>query len=276
VEARRHRLEVHLGPEHAVVAGDRKRLVQVLANLLNNAAKYTPEGGRIVLEMEVEAGPESERVVLCVIDNGIGMTPEVQRGAFELFTQAERTPDRSQGGLGIGLALVKSLVELHGGAVSVSSDGPGQGSRFTVSLPRMAERRVDGAARAERDAVPVSAGGQGRSVLLVDDNVDAAQLLAMVLENLGYRVAVEHDSRRALERARMDAPDVCILDIGLPDMDGNELARELRRLPSMQNAMLVAVTGYGRQQDRDTALASGFDHHLVKPVDMHRLIALLN
>jgi CheY-like chemotaxis protein len=276
VEARRHRLEVHLAPEQVVVEGDRKRLVQVLANLLGNAAKYTPEGGRIVLDMQVDASaPDS--VTLCVIDDGIGMTPEVRDAAFTLFTQAERTPDRSQGGLGIGLALVKSLVELHGGTVEARSDGLGTGSRFTVCLPRMPERRtapaIGAALRPAHEPLP--APSRQRRVLVVDDNVDAAQLLAMVLENLGCEVLVEHDPHRALAVAAARSPDACILDIGLPDMDGNELARRLRARPNTQDALLIAVTGYGRPQDREQALAAGFDHHLVKPVDVHRLVELL-
>ncbi len=273
VEGRRHRLELQLAPEHAMVAGDRKRLVQVLANLLGNAAKYTPEGGRIALHMEVDDGPGGDRVVLCVIDNGIGMTPEVRQGAFDLFTQAERTPDRAQGGLGIGLALVKSLVELHGGSVAAHSDGPGQGSRFTVSLPRAATPAPRAPDDARRAVLPGAV--HGRSVLVVDDNVDAAQLLALLLENAGHRPAVEHTPGAALAHAQAARPQACILDIGLPDMDGNELARRLRALPDMQGVLLIALTGYGRPQDREAALAAGFDHHLVKPVDVHALLRLL-
>ncbi len=273
VEGLRHRLEVHLAPDQAVVAGDRKRLVQVLANLLNNAAKYTPDGGRIVLEMDVR----DRQVQLCVSDNGIGMTREVQDDVFGLFIQAKRSADRSQGGLGIGLALVKSLVELHGGTVSVHSAGTGQGSRFSVCLPRVAaqvEQGGDGAAGP--DALPPAAGG--RRVLVVDDNVDAAELLGMMLESAGHRVHIEHHSPSALDcvGAQGEAGfDACILDIGLPGMDGNELARRLRALPGMAGALLVAVTGYGRPQDREASLAAGFDHHLVKPVDIRELLALL-
>ncbi|WP_081897570.1 PAS domain-containing protein [Massilia sp. BSC265] len=272
VQARHHRLEVHLAPDEAVVEGDRKRLVQVLANLLGNAAKYTPDGGRIVVGLEVE----DERVLLSVADNGIGMSPEVQRGVFDLFTQAERTSDRSQGGLGIGLALVKSLVELHRGSVAVHSDGPGQGSRFSVCLPRMAvpaQLRQDGEDKAGRHAGAPA--GAGRHVLVVDDNADAAELLGMMLESAGHRVHIDHHSHSALDYARAHAPEACILDIGLPDMDGNELARRLRTLPGMAGALLVAVTGYGRPQDRDAALAAGFDQHLVKPVDIQQLLDLL-
>ncbi|MFK3737911.1 hybrid sensor histidine kinase/response regulator [Massilia sp. TN1-12] len=275
VEGRRHRLELHLAPEHAVVMGDRKRLVQVLANLLGNAAKYTPEGGRIALHMEVEPEPDDGRVVLCVIDDGIGMTPEVRQGAFELFTQAERTPDRSQGGLGIGLALVKSLVELHGGSVTAHSEGPGRGSRFTVFLPHAAAPMPGPGAPRDAGGMALARAGSGRSVLVVDDNVDAAQLLAMLLETAGHRAAVEHAPGAALARARAEPPEACILDIGLPDMDGNELARRLRALPGMAGVLLIALTGYGRPQDREAALAAGFDHHLVKPVDVQQLLGLL-
>jgi CheY-like chemotaxis protein len=239
----------------------------VLANLPNNAAKYTPQGGKIALRVEREAS----QVVLCVIDNGIGMTSAVQHGAFDLFTQAERTPGRAQGGLGIGLALVKSLVELHRGSVALHSDGPGQGSRMTVRLPRLADDvPAAGAPPAARTA------GVSRSVRVVDDNVDAAQLLAMVLEQAGHRVAVAHHAHRALTHARADPPDACILDIGLPDMDGNVLARELRALPRMRGALLIAVTYYGRAEDRAASLEAGFDHYLVKPVDVSMLAKLLD
>ncbi len=269
VEARGHRLEVHLAPEHAVVAGDRKRLVQVLSNLLNNAAKYTPQHGRIVLHMEISA----DEVVLCVIDDGIGMTPEVQAGVFDLFTQAERTPDRSQGGLGIGLALVRSLVELHGGRVSVHSEGLGRGSKFSVVLPRLREAPAVDATRTA--ALPAAPGtGAPLRVLVVDDNVDAAQLLAMFLDGAGYQVAVEHDPARALAVAAQERFDAFLLDIGLPGMDGNELARRLRRLPQARGALLIAITGYGSPQDRDAALNAGFDHHFVKPAPLEKLLAI--
>jgi PAS domain S-box-containing protein len=274
VEGRHHRLEVHLAPEQALVAGDRKRLVQVLANLLNNAAKYTPDGGRVVLEMEVRA---QQQVLLTVSDNGIGILPEVQGDVFGLFVQAKRSADRSQGGLGIGLALVKSLVELHGGTVAVHSAGPGQGSRFSVCLPRMAAPvPEESAGAAAADAVRPASGG--RSVLVVDDNVDAAELLGLMLESAGHRVHIEHHPHGALDYAAAQGEaelDACLLDIGLPGMDGNALARALRTLPGTRDALLVAVTGYGRPQDREASLAAGFDHHLVKPVDIHELLALL-
>ncbi|HEX8478126.1 MAG TPA: ATP-binding protein, partial [Telluria sp.] len=222
IEARRHRLAIHTPPEEAFVRGDIKRLVQVMANLLNNAAKYTPEGGEIVLALEVDGS----HVKLAISDNGMGIAPALQPTVFDLFTQADRASDRSQGGLGIGLALVKSLVALHGGHITVHSEGAGRGSRFVVCLPHV-EVAAD-AQLAERRTIAAAATGRVRKVLVVDDNTDAAQMLGMLVEELGHEVFIEHHPRRALETARTAMPDVCLLDIGLPDMDGNELARRLR------------------------------------------------
>jgi CheY-like chemotaxis protein len=208
-----------------------------------------------------------------VADNGIGMPPELVDRAFELFAQAERASDRGQGGLGIGLALVKSLMELHGGSVAAYSAGPGKGSRFTVCLPHLDEPLEP--ARSEHGG-DIQASHTGTlKVMVVDDNVDAAQMLAMFVGSLGHEVLVEHSSRKALERARVDVPDVFLLDIGLPDMDGNELARRLRAEPMTATAVLVAVTGYGQEQDRNAALRAGFDHHFVKPLDSTALARLL-
>ncbi len=276
VQARRHHLHSTIAPDTTVVRGDKKRLVQVVANLLNNAAKYTDEGGSITLGLEVRA----DRVLIEVADNGIGMTPELAARAFELFAQAERSADRSAGGLGLGLALVKSLVELHGGSVTCHSAGPGQGSCFRVCLPRLdaqaAQAAQTGMQRRSGDAAPTPApAGAGLRVLVVDDNADAAAMLAMVLEAAGHRTAVEHGSQAALARARSEAPDVCILDIGLPDMDGHELARRLRAQPETANAVLIAVTGYGHESDRRKSFDAGFDEHLVKPADPARLTAIL-
>jgi len=278
IQARRHRLRSQMSPETAIVMGDQKRLVQVLANILNNAAKYTPEGGSIALAMTVHA----DSAVVEVADNGIGMTPVLAAHAFELFAQAERTPDRSAGGLGLGLALVRSLVELHGGSVTCDSAGLGQGSRFTVRLPRF---QGDTAARAA--GAPLQAGGQDAAqdaaqdadalrILVVDDNADAAEMLGMLLESQGHHVAVEYGSRAALARARVERPQVCILDIGLPDIDGNELAVRLHALPEVAGAVLIAVSGYGQESDREQSLAAGFAHHLVKPVDLQHLTGLLD
>lgn len=268
VRARRHRLTLHLCPDAAMVLGDNKRLVQVIANLLNNAAKYTPEGGNILLKCEVQGA----KVLLSVIDDGIGMEPELAARAFDLFAQAERTPDRSSGGLGLGLALVKSLVVLHGGTVECASAGQRKGSRFTVCLPLLPPPAQglprQKAGRSWQPQKPLR-------VMVVDDNADAAEMMAMFLEAAGHQVLVEHSASRALERARAETPDVCLLDIGLPEVNGNELAQRIRTQPETANAVLIAVTGYGQAQDRQDALAAGFRHHLVKPVDPAKLVALL-
>ncbi len=266
---RGHHLVLHLAPGAALVSGDAKRLVQVIANLLANAAKYTPEGGNIRLAMEVEP----EQVVLSVQDDGIGLAADLIPHIFELFSQAERTSDRSAGGLGLGLALVRSLVELHGGKAGCASAGLGQGSIFTVTLPLLA---ADEAAADVVSAVrrPVAV-GRPLLIMIVDDNVDAALMLATFLEELGHRVIVEHGSRVALERARTEQPDVCLLDIGLPEIDGNQLARQLRAQSETAAAILIAVTGYGHERDRRTSLAAGFDEHMVKPLDIAQLEVLL-
>ena len=268
VETKRHHLTLDLGPEPAHVLGDHKRLVQVLTNLLNNAAKYTPAGGNIHLTMQ--ATPEC--VFLHVVDNGVGIPHQLQAHIFDLFAQAERSPDRTQGGLGIGLALVKSLVELHGGSVGCQSEGTGKGSSFVVTLPHLHRPRSvapgQGPALA---AAPVVR----QCILVVDDNVDAAQVLAMYLEVSGHDILVEHDATRALETARRKRPDVCVLDIGLPDIDGYQLARMLRSDPATAQGLLIALTGYGQEQDRARAVAAGFDHHLVKPVDSATLLGLI-
>ncbi len=268
VALRGHTLRFELPPAAAIVSGDRKRLVQVLANLLNNAAKYTPAGGHLSLTVTVH----DRQVSVAVADDGIGMDAELVGRAFELFTQGKRNADRSQGGLGIGLALVKTLVELHGGTVRATSEGLDRGSQFVVTLPTIAPAAPGMLARpapaARMPAAPLK-------VLLVDDNVDAALMLAMLLASAGHDVAVDHTSRAALQRAHAMVPDVCLLDIGLPDMDGYELARRLRAEPAMGAAVLVAVTGYGQQSDRDAARGAGFDHHFTKPVDGNALMALL-
>ncbi|MEN3367296.1 MAG: hypothetical protein V7606_4570 [Burkholderiales bacterium] len=269
IKTRRHQLTVELPEDSALVAGDQKRLVQVIANLLNNSAKYTPEGGNIVLSVEVL----KDHVALSVNDDGIGMEPELVSRVFELFAQAERTSDRSQGGLGLGLALVRSLVGLHGGSVQAYSKGTGKGSTFSVRLPRLCERRAEPRVQAEIPLVATPAGMM--RMIVVDDNADAAHTLAMFLEAEGHEVAVEYEATGALARARAIAPRVCLLDIGLPDIDGNELARRLRAMPETAKAVLIAVTGYGREQDKKDAMAAGFDYHFVKPVDTSKLAALL-
>jgi CheY-like chemotaxis protein len=270
IDARRHALTLQLSGQPARVIGDRTRLVQVISNILNNAAKYTAPGGRIVLSV---AGDE-ERVTVAVRDNGVGISPEVLPYIFDLFTQAERTPDRSQGGLGIGLALVKSLIALHGGTVHANSDGLGQGSEFSICLPSVVRPAAAPEPAVAGPAASVSDNGNLR-VLVVDDNADAAEMLAALLEVQGHAVSVEYDARGALARARNEHPDVLLLDIGLPDMDGYELARRLRAQPENAGATLVALTGYGQKQDRQEARQAGFDHYLVKPADLNEVNEVL-
>jgi signal transduction histidine kinase/ActR/RegA family two-component response regulator len=269
IEARRHRLAVHTPPESAFVSGDLKRLVQIITNLLNNAAKYTPEGGDVVLSMEVDGS----HVRIAVSDNGVGMTPEFQGRAFELFAQAARTSDRAQGGLGIGLALVKSLVELHGGTITAHSEGVDKGSRFTVCLPHLLEK--NNPPQFESNALDAITPRKALKIMVVDDNIDAAKMLSMLLEAFGHQAIVEHHASTALKRSRIEMPDVLLLDIGLPEMDGYELARRLRKQPETENAMLIAITGYGQGQDRDAAMNAGFNHHFTKPIDSVKLANLL-
>lgn len=268
VEAKRHHLAIELPPVPARVDGDAKRLVQVVSNLLNNAAKYTSAGGQIRVSLEVDA----DQVRVHVKDNGIGIAPELQTQVFELFAQAERTPDRSQGGLGLGLALVKSLVELHHGTVTVLSEGADAGSCFTVCLPLL--RDVDAPAD---EAAPAAAATRlpGLEVLVVDDNRDAAEMLQLLLHGAGHRVRVVHEAASALQAAALQPPQVGFIDIGLPGMDGFELVRRLRAQPATASALYVALTGYGQAADRSRALEAGFDEHLVKPAAPERLLEVL-
>jgi CheY-like chemotaxis protein len=255
-------------PEAVFVLGDQKRLVQVVANLLNNAAKYTPEDGAV--EVTLQADADSVRFI--VSDNGIGIAPQLIDHVFDLFAQAERSSDRAQCGLGIGLALVRNLVTLHHGRVSAFSEGQGKGSRFTVVLPRAAAPAATPSMGAHDGGVP---GTPRLRLLLVDDNEDAASMLGLYLESMGNQVTVECSAHDALEAAATRPYDACLLDIGLPDMDGNELARRLRRLPQTASATLIAITGYGQEADRARTAAAGFDHHFVKPVDMEALLGVL-
>jgi CheY-like chemotaxis protein len=242
--------------------------VQVMTNLLSNAAKYTLEGGRI----DVRLATRGALLDLTIRDDGIGMSPELIANAFDLFSQGTRGLDRSQGGLGIGLALVRSLLKLHGGEVSAASDGPGCGSTFRVTLP-LSSRAAAAAPAIGTDAP------QGNPAALrigvVDDNEDAAVTLALLLETLGHTVSVAHSARAALEALPAFEPDVCLLDIGLPEMNGFELARALRARPGTDHAILIAVTGYAQEKDRAEARAAGFHDLFAKPVDLEVLGAAL-
>lgn len=268
IETRRHRLTVQSDDEGLFVSGDRTRLIQVLANLLNNAAKYTPEGGDILLHIAVSG----EELQISVRDNGIGIAPALLPHVFDLFTQADRSPDRSQGGLGLGLSLVRSLAELHGGRVAAYSKGTGLGSEFTLWLP-LAQTSGLHAPAPFLSTVPTDV--SGLRIMVVDDNVDAAESLSILLQSIGHRVSAAYTAGEALARAAEEMPQVFLLDIGLPDMDGYVLAKRLRALPEHADAVLIALTGYGQAQDHQRSRAAGFDHHLVKPAKMEEITALL-
>jgi signal transduction histidine kinase/ActR/RegA family two-component response regulator len=265
IEERQHLLSVDLPPDPVPVEGDRTRLVQVLVNLLNNSAKYTPPGGRISLTVVVDGASAKA----AVRDNGSGIDAQLLPHVFDLFTQADRAPDRSQGGLGIGLALVKSIVRMHNGQVAAHSDGPQRGTTMTVTLPR---------AQAEVGQVVRSGEGSDEArpltVTVVDDNLDAGHSLAVLLRAHGHTVHVHEDAASTLAGAD-PATQVFILDIGLPDMTGYELARRLRRIPAHAGAVFVALTGYGQQRDRDLSRQAGFSHHLVKPAEIGKLTQIL-
>ncbi len=281
IEARRHHLTVALPPERLFAQGDKTRLVQAIVNLLNNAAKYTAPGGYIALSLQMQDGA----ACITVTDNGIGIDGALLPHVFDLFIQAERTPDRIQGGLGVGLALVKRIIELHQGSVQAISDGLGRGSSFVVRLPllQVAGGGDPGAASAGQGGAVAGAGElaelPGASlprVMIVDDNPDGAQSLAALIGAQGYQVRVVGDGAAGLQLAAQEPVDVFILDIGLPGMDGYELARRLRATPGGHAARLIALTGYGKEQDRVLAMSSGFDHHLVKPVDIAALTKILH
>lgn len=268
IDERGHQLTTRMAAGDVYVLGDRTRLVQVVANLLNNAAKFTPRQG--ALRVVVEAG---EHVSLCVADSGAGIEATLIPHVFDLFIQGERTPDRAQGGLGLGLALVRSLVDLHGGRVVAESPGPGLGSTFTVTLPKL---DIDAAAARRLDApAQERASARALRVLVVDDNRDAADTLGLFLDSLGHDVRVEHDPARAIAAVDEDAFNVFVLDIGLPALDGYALARRLRSRPGGMDATFIALTGYGSDTDRARGDEAGFDHYLVKPADLAELATLV-
>jgi signal transduction histidine kinase/DNA-binding response OmpR family regulator len=268
IDARNHQLTVTLPPEPLVVEGDPVRLAQVLGNLLNNAAKYTEEGGKIWLTV----AREGDEAVLRVRDTGVGIPPEMLGSVFDLFTQVENSLDRSQGGLGIGLTLVRRLVQKHGGRVQALSAGANKGSEFVVRLPLLLDRDVLPAPSANGAANGV-ARGQCK-VLVVDDNRDAADSLAFLLRAAGHDVQVCHDGHEALATYTTFKPEIILLDIGLPGMDGYEVARRLRSQSANGKPLLVALTGYGQEEDVRRSLEAGFDHHFVKPADLMALSAL--
>ncbi len=276
LKRRRHELTLSLPPRPIWLYADPARLEQVVVNLLNNAAKYTEEGGRIWLSVENSPrDPHDDDTVpntaiVRVRDTGVGIAPDLLPHIFDLFTQAERSLDRSQGGLGIGLSLVQRLVELHGGTVSVSS-ALGQGSEFVVRLPVIQPPEPQLPTRAEINQ-PV---GQALRVLVVDDNVDATESLAMLLRHSGYDVRTAYEGPTALEAVLVYRPDAVLLDIGLPGLDGYEVAMLIRQQPLGNDIVLIAMTGYGQESDRRRSHDSGFNHHLVKPTDFAKVQQVL-
>ena len=274
IEKRRHTLATWMVPAPVPVRADRTRLVQVFANLLNNAAKYTPDGGHLELRVDIRDG----EAAVSVRDNGAGIDAQLLPHVFDLFSQGTRDADRSQGGLGIGLALARSITQLHGGQIVGLSNGRGQGSEFVVRLP-VAKPPADApAAGASAQPPPRERNSERNSacrVVVVDDNVDAARTIALALEIAGHDVAVCHTAAAALAVTARDPARVYIVDIGLPDIPGHDLAQELRRNPDTTNATLIALTGYGRPADRERSKEAGFDRHLVKPVDVAELTAII-
>jgi signal transduction histidine kinase len=270
IERKHHTLSVDLPELPCVIRGDPIRVSQVIGNLLSNAAKYTPDGGSIELGVRVVEGA----VAIHVADNGIGIPREELADVFNLFMQSADSLARSEGGLGIGLSLARTLTELHGGTIEARSHGIGKGCEFVVQLPLAMTPEY--AAAAAKQASAVDAPQSKRRVMIVDDSVDGAESMSVLLEMLGHEVRVVYDGASALSAAPEFKPEVVILDIGLPDLDGYHVARALRAQPETAGALLVALTGYGQESDRQRTRAAGFDHHLVKPAsleDVERVIA---
>ena len=269
LEIGRHELKVNLPPEPVKVTADRARLQQILENLILNAVKYTEPGGRI----EVSAVRQGDDVLIKVSDNGIGIAQDKLQQVWDLFVQVDESPERTRKGLGIGLALVKDLVGRHGGVVRAESEGLGRGSTFSVTLPRAAaeEPRAEAPAATGKPAAETAM----RRVLIVDDNIDAAETLAMMLEILGQQTRQAHDGNKAVAMAAEFKPEVVFMDIGLPGLSGHEAAARIRKDLGMTEAYMVALSGYGTEEDRRKSMYAGFDNHLVKPLDPAALPGIL-
>lgn len=269
IDSRRHHLTLALPPKGVRVEADPTRLAQVIGNLLTNASKYMDEGGQIFLTTEQQDG----QVIIRVRDTGIGISNELLPQVFDLFIQGDRSLARSEGGLGIGLTLVRRLVELHNGTVAVTSDGLGQGSEFIVQLPALAQSETSDERESKLEMEFRSI--NSRRILIVEDNKDGADTLAMLLRMMGHEVSVAYSGVEGIRMAETLPLDVILLDIGLPGMNGYEVASQLRKLPGFRDTVFIAMTGYGQDEDRQRSLAAGFNHHLVKPVDPTVLKRLL-
>ncbi len=274
LEERAQKLDVCVSQRGLLVEADEHRLAQAVANLLTNAAKYTDPGGRIV----VSASRSNGSIVLSVKDNGTGILPEMLPRIFDMFVQGKQSLDRTEGGLGLGLTIVRSIVELHGGSVSATSEGRGRGAEIILYLPCLPQQVLDLAVVETEGPVTQTSPPRlvGKRVLVVDDNSDAAETLADILRALGHTTSVAHDGPTALAAAAVFKPHVALLDIGLPVMDGYELARRLREQPDLGKTRLFAVTGYGQESDREQSRAAGFQEHLVKPIDLAELATLID
>jgi signal transduction histidine kinase len=266
-EANGHTLTVETADPSWMVHGDLTRLVQVVSNLLTNACKYTPKGGHVRLRAE----PQGEELCIVVEDDGLGIPAEALASIFERFVQVQQHQERAQGGLGIGLSVVRSLVEMHGGRVSAESDGPGLGSRFKVWLGRVADTRPLPFTAQEPSAATLVK----RTVLIVDDNADAAETLAMLVELQGHEAIVAAGGEEALRLAAARSPHIALVDLGMPGMDGLEVARRMRSLPGGTGFTLVALTGRGTEEDRQRSRAAGFDLHVTKPIQVSHIEELL-
>jgi signal transduction histidine kinase len=269
IDAHKHALELDLPEELISVEGDKTRLVQVIANILHNAAKFMDPGGRIRLSVR----REGQYALISIADTGIGIAPDLLPKIFELFTQVHAKSERAQGGLGIGLALVRRLTEMHGGTVTAHSDGAGRGSTFSVRLPVMVTQ-IAGLVHPKRDTGTIPRVASQR-ILVADDNRDAAEALSLQLQLAGHDVRTAHDGIEALTVAKTFDPEIVLLDLGMPKMDGYEVARQLRLQPRSRRVTLIALTGWGQQQDRDRTAEAGFDAHLVKPVAEAQLFRAL-
>lgn len=271
IAERKHNLEISLPDGKIWLNADKIRLVQIMTNLMDNAAKYTQPGG----EISVSAKTSNGQMELRVRDSGIGMSREMLDSVFELFTQAEKRLDRPHGGLGIGLTLVYNLVELHGGTITANSKGLGKGSELVIQLPTLSEQEI-GAIKPQVVETPEPMAEKKLKVLLVDDNEDFAEALGDLILEDGHDLRIVHDGNGALNTALKFKPDIILLDVGLPEMDGFEVARALRKKPGIKDTLLVAITGYGQYEDRTRAMEAGFDQHFVKPIKFNELRKLFS